>query len=71
MVKVSLDVHALELWVEVLVDQDEVRVDLKAPVFAKDQPNLEALVCRGIGLGHRPVLDQGRGCHLAAAHLDA
>ena len=68
--KVSLDIHALQLWVKILIDEDEVRVDLKAPIFAKYQPNLEALVCPGTGLGHGPVLDQGRGRHLATAHLD-
>ena len=35
-IEVSLDVHALQLRVEVLIDQDKVRVDFKAAIFAKD-----------------------------------
>ena len=34
LIEVSLNVYALKLWVEVLVDKDEVRVDLKATIFA-------------------------------------
>ena len=50
LIEVSFDVYTLQNWVEVLVDKDKVRVDLKTTIFAKNYPHLEAFLSLGISL---------------------
>ena len=44
MVEVSFDVNALERGIEVLVDEDEVGVNIYAPIFSKSQPDKVTLI---------------------------
>ena len=48
LIKVRLDVHALQLRVDVLVHQHEVTVDLKSTVFAQSNTHMVFLTCVGV-----------------------
>ena len=50
--EVSLDVDALLLVILVLIDQHEVRVDLKAAIFSDDDTDCVQLASLWIFLGH-------------------
>ena len=57
LVEVGLDIHALQSWVVVLVDQDVVGVDFKAAIFASHYPDMVILVRLPIRLDDVIVLD--------------
>ena len=57
LIEVRLDVHALQLRVDVLVHQHEVTVDLKSTVFSQNDADLVVLaVFAGFAFGYSAVL---------------
>ena len=59
LIEVSLDVHTLQLWIDVLVDEHEVGVDLKAAILTQHNANLELLSILVL-LSNGAVLEQAR-----------
>lgn len=71
LVEVGLDVDALHLGVDVLVDEHEVRVDFEAAIFAKHKRKLIPLVSLRVNFGDRPILYQGRKSQVRVVNLDS
>ena len=57
LIEISLNVHTLQLRIDVLVDEHEVRVDFEAAIFTQDNANLE-LFTIFVLLGNGAVLEQ-------------
>ena len=64
LVEICCDVDTLQLVIVVLVDEDEVRVDLKATVFTKHHANLVLLLTLVMYLADGAILEQRRDCQL-------
>ena len=60
LIKVSFDIDALQLWINILVDEHKVRVDLKSTILTHNYSNLIALLCLWVNFCYRTILDQRR-----------
>ena len=58
LIKVSFDIDALQLWINILVDEHKVRVDLKSAILTHNYSNLIALLCLRVDFGDRAILNQ-------------
>ena len=58
LIKVSFDIYALQLFIDILVDKHKVRVNLKSSIFSHDYTHLVALLCLFVDFGDRAILDQ-------------
>ena len=58
LIKVSFDIDALQLWIDILVDEHKVRVDLKSTILTHYYSDLIALLCLRVYFCDRAILNQ-------------